>query len=155
MIYYQVTGADRTTISFSDIPEFGDDAFNFAEDTVVLTPALLVIISHNALSNDTAKTLCSLDGEFSASTDAKKPAEGGCKDSSDVKLCPADLRAWAFRIGTNVIGLNSNSSDPVALAGDQPSFGDGEFARIGHIFLSDHAAAAAGRHRQFLTDKNN
>ncbi|TPJ27180.1 hypothetical protein [Mesorhizobium sp. B2-8-3] len=155
MIYSHITGADGTTISLSDIPEVGDDVFNFAEDTVILTSTLLVIISHNALSNDSAKTLCSIDGEFSASNDAKKPAEGGCKDSSDVKLCPADPRAWAFRIGTNVIGLNANSSDPGALAGDQAVFWRWRICPHRTYFLSDHAAAAAGRHRQFLTDKKN
>ncbi|WP_181174029.1 hypothetical protein [Mesorhizobium sp. B2-5-7] len=150
MIYSQITGADGATISLSDV----GDRFNFAEDSVVLTSTLLVIISHNALSNGTAKIVSSIDGEFSPSTDAKKPAEGDCKESSDVKL-PADPRAWAFRIGTNVIGLNENSYDPGALARDQAAFWRWRICPHRTHFLSDHAAAASGRHRQFLTDKNN
>ena len=96
---------------------FANTACSFAEDTAVLISAPLTVTSLDVLSNDLAGiALCSIDNEFSPSTDMKS-ASAPCQDSADIKY-PADPRACAF--GTNVIGLNANSSGPGALAEDQP-----------------------------------
>ena len=104
---------DETTTSFPNA------ACSFAEDTAILVSAPLTVTSLAVLSNDLAGiALCSIDNEFSPSTDME-PASAHWDDSADIKY-PADPRACAFGVGTNVIGLNANSSGPGALAQDQP-----------------------------------
>lgn len=147
----QIVDADGMSTSLPDTPQAGHDAYRFAEDTPLPISTPLTIISLDVLSNDLAGiALCSIDDEFSASTDPKKPAVG-CADSAGIKLCLPDSRAWAFGIGTHVIGLNTNSFGPALSPRIKPFVGEGELALIGSQFLSD--AAASGRSMSTLLDR--
>ncbi|MBZ9759061.1 hypothetical protein LB524_27620 [Mesorhizobium sp. ESP6-5] len=122
-------------------PQAGDDAYSFSEDATVSTP--LAVVSLDVLSKDLVGiVLCSSDDGFSTSTNRKKSAVA-CESSARTSLCLPDSWAWAFGIGTHVIGLNANSFGLALSPGIKPFVGEGELALTGSQFLSD--AAASGR----------
>jgi hypothetical protein len=96
--------------------------------------------------------LCPVDDGFPASTEAKRPRRADCEVPADI-WDSADSRAWAFAVGTNVIGLNANSLVLALSPGILPFVGEAELACTDLQFLSD-PTAVAGRRRQ-LVDRNN
>jgi hypothetical protein len=114
----QSTGANGTKTSFPNTTPTGGDVCSFAENATILISTPLTVIAVDVLSNDLAGiALCSIDNEFSPSTDGNS-ASADCEDPTDIRY-PADSRSWALGVCTNVIGPNANSSDPGALAQDQ------------------------------------
>ncbi|TRC92178.1 hypothetical protein FJV76_32275 [Mesorhizobium sp. WSM4303] len=147
----QITDGDGTAKSLCESPQAGDGAYRFSEDATMLISTPLAVVSLDVLSKDLAGTaLCSIDDEFSTSTNRKKSAVA-CESSARTSLCLPNSRAWAFGIGTHVIGLNANSFDLALSPGIKPFVGEGELPPMDSQFLSD--AAASGRSMSTLLDR--
>jgi hypothetical protein len=146
MVSCQSKRVNRTTRSFPNT------ACNFAEDTAILISTPLTGTSLDVSSNDlTGIALCSIDNEFSPSTDTT-PESAHCADLADIKY-PAAPRACAF--STNVIGLNANSSGPGALAQDQPVCWRRRTCPHRFAILSDYPASGATAPAIPMTENNN
>ena len=140
----QITDGNGAAKSLCDTPQAGDDASSFSEDATIPISTLLAVVSFGVLSKDLVGiALCSIDDEFSTSTNRKKSAVA-CESSVRTSLCLPNSRAWAFGIGRHVNGVNANSFGLALLPGIKPPFvGEGELTPMDSQSLSD--AAASGR----------
>ena len=147
----QITDGNGAAKSLCDTPQAGDDASSFSEDATIPISTLLAVVSFDVLSKDLVGiALCSIDDEFSTATNRKKSAVV-CESSVRTSLCLPNSRAWAFGIGTHVIGLNVNSFGLALSPGIKPFVGGGELTLTDSQFLSD--AAASGRSMSTLLDR--
>jgi hypothetical protein len=145
----QCTDANKTATSFPDTPPMGDGACGFVENKTTLMP--IAAISPDPLRNDLGGIgLCPIDDGFPASTDAKRPGGADCEVSADIRYS-ADSRAWAFGVGSNVVGLNANSSVLALLPRISPVVGEGKLACTDWHFLSD--PTASGRSSSAVLDR--